>query len=482
MTVPFLKINKKFSLYDTEFDKENIDRFFGDCTDFSKVNINEFDFIEPFVEGFAIAYQNNKPYFLRPNGEILKTKHEYYELREFKNGIAAVCRDYKHGYSQFRFINKNGDELIDRAFEEYNYIENGFIEVHEFSSYYYDSEDRSFHVSEISSGLIDNTGHLLIKPIKGASFTLHKNFIEVYCSSERNSSTLYYDYGGNRINNKKFKLFSYIGKNYKNRGISILEETNEYVITDDDLNIIKNLKTTNIEDFCESYFIFERYYDTRFFNGLCAMRKEGKWGIINSDGEFVLNPKYDFIGAFTDFKSWNYNSSGCAVVGKLINSKMKYNIIDSNFNELNNFIFDEIDLFDENITRVEINGKWGAINSKGEIIIPIEYNHIRTYRTSGLIEVGLGDYDSNNFIGHYGFFDNKENKITKIIYQFLSVLENGFAICKKNNKYGLLNENGHEVIPCIYDNLDFKQNDLYLAMLNEVKFYMDSNGRKYIQL
>ena len=160
---------------------------------------------------------------------------------------------------------------------------------------------------------------------------------------------------------------------------------------------------------------------------------------------------------------------------------MKYNIINSNFDELNSFIFDEIDLFDEGIAKVEINGKWGAINSEGEIIIPLEYNFIRTYGNNGFIEVGLGDYDTNNFIGHYGYFDKKGNKITKIIYEFLGSFKNGFSICKKYNKYGLLNENGYEVIPCIYDELEFKQKDLYLAKLNTIKFYMDSKGRKYIQ-
>jgi hypothetical protein len=232
----------------------------------------------------------------------------------------------------------------------------------------------------------------------------------------------------------------------------------------------------------ESYFIFENYYDTRFFRGLCAFKKEGKWGIINSDGEFVLNPKYDFIGAFTDFKSWKHDSSGCAVVGKLINSKMKYNIINSNFDELNSFIFDEIELFDEDIAEVKINNKWGAINSKGEIIIPVEYNFISTYLNNGFIKVGLGDYDSNSFVGYYGFFDKNGKKISKIIYEVLGMFENGFAVCKKNNKYGLLNENGYEVIRCRYDNLEFKQNDLYLADLNGVKFYINSKGREYRQL
>ena len=325
---------------------------------------------------------------------------------------------------------------------------------------------------------MDCTGHLLIEPIKNATFYLHKKFIEVSCSSSIGSSSSYFDYSGNQIFDKKFGAFEYIGATLENRGIAILNDTKEYVIIDDNLNVIKNLCIKNHRDLGESYTIFEHLYGCHFFKGLCTIRKEGKWGMVNSEGNFVLNPNYDFVGAFTDYKSSTKDGFGCAIVGKIINSEMKYGAINSSLKEITRICFDKVGLFEEDIAKVKMNDKWGAINSEGNIVVPIEFNYILDCR-DGLIEVGLGDYDSNRFVGHYGLYDKNGKKITKIIYERIGVFHNELAICRMYGKYGLLDKLGNEVIRCYYDGLDYFQNNVYKAKLDDSTFYIDSSGRKF---
>lgn len=485
MIVPFLKSNGKFSLYNTLSDfKKNDNEYehFGDITNYKMLMDEEYDFINEFIEGFAIAMKGDKSYFINQNGERLITKYEYDSLRNFQNGIAPVCREYLVGYPQYRFINKNGDEIIDDSFEEYSFLRKGFIEVTKYSSYFNSSIDFSsvnLSPSKFATGLMDYTGFLIIKPIIGAGFTPMRKFIKVHVSTERSESTYFYDYNGIRIEDLKFDDFEYIDSFYEGKALAQLKSTNEYVIINEELDIITHLEIFNHRDIGEVHTPYEDYFYCHFMRGLCPICKNNKWGFVNLDGKVVLDFIYDYIEPFSDIKSWTKKSNGCAVVGRIIDNSLKYGAINSDFKEITDFRFDEVRNFYEGISSVRIGSKWGCINSKGDIIIPIEFTCV-LHCINGFIEVGLGDYDGSQFIGHYGFYDRNGKKVTKIIYQSLSIFEHNHAVMKKDNKYGLLNIEGYEIIECQYDCLTCVSQNLYLAHLNDVKFYIDNNGRKFV--
>lgn len=485
MIVPFLKSNGKFSLYNTSFDFKKDDRefkHFGDNTNHRKIMEDEYDFINEFIEGFAIANKGNKSYFLNQKGEKIQTKFEYDSIRNFENGIAKVCREYAVDYPRYRFINKNGIEIIDDSFEEYSFLKKGFIEVTKYSGYYHSghySDSINLSPSEFSNGLMDYTGYMIIEPMVGARYTPMGKFIKVVISSERSSRTYYYDYNGMKINDSKFDNFEYIDSFYEGKSLSQLKQTKEYVIIDEDLNIHNHLGIFNHLDIGEVHTPYEDFFYCHFMRGLCPIRKNNKWGYINLDGKVVLDFIYDYIEPFSDIKSWTYYTNGCAVVGKIIDNNLKYGAITSDFKEITNFIFDEVKNFHEGIASVRIGSKWGCINSKGEVIIPIEFTFV-LHCINGFIEVGLGDFEGSHFVGNYGFFDKYGNKITKIIYQSLYPFKHDHAIFKKDNKYGLINKTGIEIIKSQYDDLSYISQNLYLAYLNDVKFYIDINGRKFI--
>jgi|JI6StandDraft_1071083.scaffolds.fasta_scaffold26327_4 hypothetical protein len=464
MIVPFLKKNEKYSLYSTDLD-HNLDGELSflceDKTNYSQMNLSEFDFINPFKEGFAIAIKNGKTCFIDQTGNILKTEEGYFKYYDFENGIAAVSR--ADGY---RFINKSGREIIDRSFDGFYFRKKGYIEV------FIENGDKD------EVGLLDYTGFLLIEPRKGVDIFMNKNHIMV-CRFD--GYTEYFNYNGSEIDGKKIDIYGYIDTFYKNRAITTINKTNEYVIIDENFNVIKNLAIFNSKDIGETYWLFNDYSHSRIIKGLCAIRQNLKWGFVDFNGYCVLQPKYDFLSPFLDVKSWRYLSRGCAIAGILVKSEIKYGAINSDFEEITEFIYDEIQWFSENVASVRIKDKWGAINSEGKLVIPITYSLVHACN-NGFIKVGLGDYESLIFMGVLGFFDKNGRKITKIIYKHLGEFENGFAIVKKGEKYGIINEKGIEVVKCCYDYLSGNSKDGYMVVLDKTKFYIDSNGREFREI
>lgn len=487
MVIPFRKKNGKFSLYNTDLDFKSDNKqysVFGDNTNYSELYSDEFDFIHPFVEGFAIANKGYNLFYLGIDGEILVTDHEYHTLKNFVNGIAAVSRESHQGYRLYHFINKNGKEIIDKSYNEYTqYPHKSYIEVLKYTGYYVDSSIDPWDVSptSFSEMRLDYSGYEQEIPEDKLSIHIQENLCEVptyYRGFKFNKKHCYLDIYGNRIDLDKIRPFEYIDGFYFNRSIAVLKNTKDYVIIDTSLKIIKVLGKYPQIELGGDYDIPES--DRLFFSqGLNPMKQNGKWGFIDIDGEFVLKPKYDFLMNFVDSKSWTYKSKGCTVAGKYISKQMKYTALDSDFNELTDFSYDEMGIFYENVASVRVNNKWGAINSCGEIIIPIEYNFISRCQ-NGFICVGLGDYESKyEFVGHYGCYNQKGEKLSKVIYENHLWFEFGICIIKKRGKFGLLNSNGQEIVKCKYDDMEGDPKSGYIVEFDGYQFYIDITGREF---
>ena len=75
--------------------------------------------------------------------------------------------------------------------------------------------------------------------------------------------------------------------------------------------------------------------------GLAPAKQKDKWGFINQDGQFVIPPAWDDAGSFTD---------GRGLVAKMVNA------------------------MDNNSPL-----RWGAIDSKGDVKIPLRYNVVQPF-------------------------------------------------------------------------------------------------------
>lgn len=109
-------------------------------------------------------------------------------------------------------------------------------------------------------------------------------------------------------------------------------------------------------------------YRGSFKDGLCRVKKDGKWGYINTDNNPVIPIKYDFIEHF--------DSNGLVQV--VLDNKWgyinKYNTI------VLDIIYDYVDVFIDGLCNVSLNGMCGIINNIGKIVIPLEYDDIRNFK------------------------------------------------------------------------------------------------------
>ena len=86
-----------------------------------------------------------------------------------------------------------------------------------------------------------------------------------------------------------------------------------------------------------------------------------KWGFIDEQGNFTIEPQYDFI--------WQSFFKGLAGVY----SNKTYKMIDRNNNIISEFEAVSVDKFSEGLARAKSGNKYGFINFKGEFVIPPQY-------------------------------------------------------------------------------------------------------------
>ena len=115
-------------------------------------------------------------------------------------------------------------------------------------------------------------------------------------------------------------------------------------------------------------------------NSLVRVKIDNKWGLIDLHGEYVLKPIYKRISeqiANVYVINANYKDAVCDLEGNLIVGFGEYDLIYPPFD-------------DKGLARVKKNGKWGIINSKGHLVLPIEYDKIwnfqKKFRDDTIIE------------------------------------------------------------------------------------------------
>lgn len=164
---------------------------------------------------------------------------------------------------------------------------------------------------------------------------------------------------------------------------------------------------------------------------LFPIKQDNKWGYIDKTGKVVIAAEFDQASFF---------SQGLAFVRKdnkieVINSRGETEFYLPN--NVNNYA-----AFSEDLAVVAINGKYGFINKKGEIVITPQFDQARSF-SEGLAVVKIGN--------HYGFIDKSGQ--TVVNPQFFSATSFSESLAA----------------------VRFKQNDLHPAFIDKtgkVFFYL----------
>ena len=187
---------------------------------------------------------------------------------------------------------------------------------------------------------------------------------------------------------------------------------------------------------------------------LVALKEDKLWGILDLNGKMLVPYEYDNIASI---------DTNCVVVGK----NGKYGIIDSVGNYTVEMKYDTIyyHYFNEsNISLVEQNRCIGLVNSKNKVVTACEYNceyyTSRSYKTRD----PYIDAPKNGYIKFEKFqSDSKKTKLFGMVecetgkvvipfdYDDMGDYSEGLVWAKKDNKFGYLDIQGRVVIQFKYD-------------------------------
>lgn len=292
----------------------------------------------------------------------------------------ALARDINRGYG---FVNDEGIEVIQCQYKNAFPFNNGLAAVQN---------------SEGKWGYINTKGKVIV-PIIYDSATLHR---ENRAFIEKNDKHAIIDNHGKILTDFIFEGVA--GWPFISENRMIIKKNRENVCIDRNGNtIFKCSKISPIFYYSEGLIPFSYINDPNH-----------KYGLIDSNGKIVLEPKYQEIKPFSNGLTIIMNNNHYGVIDKSFkeiipikyteiylnpeepelitarNEYGKYGFINNTGNVAIPFNFDNASTFQNNIACIEINGKFGYINAEGKQIIPTIYDKIELFDKNGYAAVMRG--------------------------------------------------------------------------------------------
>ena len=219
--------------------------------------------------------------------------------------------------------------------------------------------------------------------------------------------------------------------------------------------------------------------------------EDGKWGVIDNNGESVINPSYEEMIVIPDSKidiflcTYDVDYQTGEYKTKALNAKneeilTQYEGIEALPNKDNNHLW-----YEQDILKVEKDGKYGAINYDGKEILPIEYEEISSLEgVEGTLRIKkngkygiasiegkiliqtnyadiqpLGEKHSTNYIvkdesGKYGIIGYSETTVLPFEYEEITnIYGNNMYVITKGGKQVLIDKDGNEILTEGFDKI-----------------------------
>ena len=212
-----------------------------------------------------------------------------------------------------------------------------------------------------------------------------------------------------------------------------------------------------------------------------ASYKDNKWGVIDENGENVIDPSYEEMIIIPDNKTdvflctYDVNYDTGEYQSKAINAENKdifteYQKVEAiqNHDENNNL------WYEQNVLKVQKDGKWGTINSTGETLLNTEYDSI--VAIPGIENALLIQKD-----GKYGVADNEGNILIDVNYTEITNLgeerTDGYIVRNDAGQYGIVGNTNNVILQNQYQEIQkVSGNDLYVVTQDGRQKVVNSNG------
>lgn len=206
-----------------------------------------------------------------------------------------------------------------------------------------------------------------------------------------------------------------------------------------------------------------------------------KWGVINQLGETVIAPSYREMLVIPDktkevfLCTYDINEETGEYKTKAINSKNEeiltgYDKIEA----IDNIDKNENVWYEDNVLRVQKDGKYGLIDLNGKELLPTEYDEI----------IGLNGIENSILIkkdDKYGLVNDTGSVIIEPNYKEIKNLgetyREGYITIDENDKYGVIGATKMKLLDNKYDNIEqVYLSDYYLVTENVERKVINSSG------
>ncbi len=180
-----------------------------------------------------------------------------------------------------------------------------------------------------------------------------------------------------------------------------------------------------------------------FFKTLIDYKKV-LWGLVNKNGELVLDSKYEYISEFKNN------------IARVKMTRRKWKFLDLQMHEFPVGDFFEVKNFSEGLAAVKGIRGWGFLDEQGQLVIPCQYSDAGSFN-QGLAKVKM--YFPSRLFGLlkskrvYVLIDKKGKIVYNTKSKYCSDVSNGQVVVKRGRKYRLIDVKGRKILPGSYNEI-----------------------------
>lgn len=216
-----------------------------------------------------------------------------------------------------------------------------------------------------------------------------------------------------------------------------------------------------------------------------ASYQNNKWGVIDSNGDNVIDPSYAEMIIVPNSKNdvflctYDVDYDNNTYKTKALNSENKEIFTEYDHVEaISNKDTDNNLWYENDVVRVEKNGLYGLIDLSGKELLQCEYDKIEALE-------GVQNTFKITKDGKVGIVDNKGNVLITPSYAEITSLDKdksqGFIVKNSDGKYGIVDTANKQVLETKYDTVEkIYRNDYYVVTENGKQEVVKKAGDKVL--
>lgn len=171
--------------------------------------------------------------------------------------------------------------------------------------------------------------------------------------------------------------------------------------------------------------------------GFFPALRNGKYGFVNKEGLWVIEPSFEEVGIFSE-KIGSYRNG------------TKWGLLNPEGSTVTEAKWDKISSFSNGLAIAESEGKFFLLNSTGGLVFPEGVASISK------LKVGYFLIENNS---KTGLLDSRGQQLLPMEYDQIIVEQKDFFVVKKNGLTGLFRANGSSFLPIQYSHITINWGD-----------------------